>query len=295
MTASVGVDVGGSFVKAVRRGADGAIEERLRRPTPPSSGAMIDLIADVAGSADPGMPVGVGLAGLVDHDRGVLVWAPHLPGEEVEVGRVLSERLDRSVFVDNDANCAAVAEQRQGAARDATEVLMLTLGTGIGMGLLVDGRIQRGRGHAGEAGHMTVDPGGDACACGRVGCWETKVSGARLAEDAAAVLGPGEGASRLIEAARSGHPAAAEAVGEAANWLAVGIESLVLALDPEVVVVGGAVAGESDDLLLEPVRRRLAGTEGAGHRSPLPLRASILGADSGAIGAAICASEETHP
>lgn len=294
MTASVGVDVGGSFVKVVRRGPDGSIEERRRRPTPASSGEMIDLVAELAASAGPG-PVGVGLAGLVDHHRGVLVWAPHLPGEDVEVRHMLSERLERRVFVDNDANCAAVGEQRQGAARGAREVMMITLGTGIGMGLLVGGRVHRGRGHAGEVGHMTMDPVGEKCACGRLGCWETKVSGARLAADAVSVLGPGKEASDLIEAARSDHPAAVDAVAEAANWLAVGIEALILALDPEVVVVGGAVTEESGDLLLEPVRRRLAGTEGAGHRSPPPVRAGILGADSGAIGAAICAVEETHP
>lgn len=294
MTASVGVDVGGSFVKAVRRGPDGAIEERLRRPTPGTAAAMIDLIAELADSVGPG-PVGVGLAGLVDHDRGVLVWAPHLPGEDLEVRRVLSERLDRRVFIDNDANCAAVGEQRQGAARGVREVMMVTLGTGIGMGLLVGGRVHRGQGFAGEVGHITVDPEGDKCACGRLGCWETKVSGARMAAEAVSVLGPEKGASQLIEAARSDHPAAVDAVGEAAKWLAVGIETLVLALDPEVVVVGGAVTGKSDDLLLEPVRRRLAKTEGAGHRSPPPVRAGILGSDSGAIGAAICAVEETHP
>lgn len=295
MTSSVGVDVGGSFTKAVRRGEDGSIEERLRRPTPPTSGAMVDLIAELATSVGPGRAVGVGLAGLVDHDRGVLVWAPHLPGEELPVGRMLSERLGVSVFVDNDANCAAVGEHRQGAARGANGVMMVTLGTGIGMGLLVGGRVHRGRAHAGEVGHLTVDSAGAECACGRRGCWETKVSGLRLEADAVSVLGPGEGASQLIEAARSGHAAAASAVAEAAHWLAVGIESLVLALDPEVVVVGGAVAMGSGDLLLEPVRRRLAGTEGAAHRSPNPVRAGILGLDSGAIGAAICASEETHP
>lgn len=284
--------MGGSFVKAVRRGTDGAIEERLRRPTPPTAGAMIDLIAELAASVGPG-PVGVGVAGLVDHERGVLVWAPHLPGEDLEVGRLLSERLGRRVFVDNDANCAAVGEHRQGAARDANEVMMVTLGTGIGMGLLFDGRVHRGRGHAGEVGHMTVDPAGDGCACGRLGCWETKVSGARLAADAVSALGPGREPSQLIHAARTGHRAAADAVGAAANWLAVGIESLALALDPEMVVVGGAVTTGSEDVLLGPVRRRLAGTEGAGHRSRLPVRAGILGGDSGAIGAAICALEET--
>lgn len=290
MTATVGVDVGGTFIKAVRRAGDGNIDRHLRRPTPRTAEGILDEVAETASTLGEGLAIGVGLAGLVDHDRGTLVWAPHLPGEGVEVA-ALSERLGAAVVVDNDANCAAVAEHRQGAARGADHVVMLTVGTGIGMGLVIDGHIHRGRAHAGEAGHMTVDPDGARCACGRRGCWETKVSGLRLDGTALELLGEGTSAADLIDAARAGHPPAKAAVEEAGSWLGVGIETLVLALDPDVVVVGGAAA--QADLLLEPARRRLMRTEGAGHRAPPPVRAGILGPDAGAVGAAICASEET--
>lgn len=292
MRGAVGVDVGGTYVKAVRRGEDGHVEERTRRPTPASPDGLIDLVGDLAESVGAGLTVGVGLAGLVDQPRGVLVWGPHLPGEDLEVGDRLSQRLGVPVVVDNDANLAALAEQRQGAARGRKAAVMLTLGTGIGMGLIVDGRIFRGRGHAGEVGHVTVEAGGEECACGRRGCWETKVSGRRLEADAVAVLGPGREAGDLVEAARARNEAAVASLSEAASWLAVGVEALVLALDPDIVVVGGAAA-QGGDTLLEPIRRRLAGTEGAKRRHLTPVVAGILGPDAGAIGAAICAAEET--
>lgn len=289
MTAAVGLDVGGTFMKGVRLGEDGSIEARIHRPTPTSWEGIFDTLADSADTLGRDLPVGVGVAGLVDHEAGSLVWAPHLPGEEVRVRDSLADRLGRKVFVDNDANCAAVGEHRHGAARGYGDVMMVTLGTGIGMGLLIGGEVHRGRHHAGEVGHMTVDPGGDECACGRRGCWETRVSGRRLGLRAVSVLGEGRRAADLAEAAGRGDRQAASVLAEAGHWLGWGIESLVLALDPEVVVVGGAAV---TDMLLAPVEERLARTEGAGRRAATPVRAGILGPDSGAVGAAVCVGEE---
>lgn len=293
MNAAVGVDVGGTTVKAVVWG-EGGTTRRTSRPTPSSPDELIGAIVELASDLGAGLPVGVGLAGLVDHARGVLVWAPHLPGEDVPVREELEKRLQVGVVVDNDANLAALAEHRRGAALGKANVVLLTLGTGIGMGLLVDGRIYHGRAHAGEVGHITMEADGDPCACGRRGCWETKVSGRRLEEGAEAVLGRGRGAADLVEAARAGDETAAAALARAGEWLAVGVETLVLALDPDIVVVGGAGAG-GGELLLAPVRRRLTGTEGAGSRDPTPVVAGILGPHAGAVGAAICAAEETVP
>ncbi|HEX2155237.1 MAG TPA: ROK family protein [Acidimicrobiia bacterium] len=292
MTDAVGIDVGGSFVKAVRRAGSGAVEARRQQPTPQSIQPLLELVEDMASGLGLGLPVGVGLAALVDHRRRTLVWGPHVPGEQVEIGHRLEQRLGVPVVVDNDANYAALAESRQGAGVGKHSLIMLTLGTGIGMGIVVDGHVLRGRRHAGEVGHITVDPGGDECPCGRRGCWETKVSGRRIAADAVAVLGPGNGAVELVEAARRGDSRAASRLGDAADWLARGVEALVLTLDPELVVVGGAAAA-AGDLLLRPVRRRLDQTEGAGHRASTTVVAGILGSDAGAIGAAIAAAEET--
>jgi glucokinase len=196
-----------------------------------------------------------------------------------------------AVTVDNDANLAALAESRMGVAAGLDPMIMLTLGTGIGMGIIISDRIYRGRGFAGEVGHVTVEPDGQPCACGRRGCWETRVSGRLLDAEARRLLGPGASAADLVETARAGDSPAIEALAEAGRWLAVGVEALALAMDPAMVVVGGAAA-RAGDLLLGPARTRLEATEGARHRKSLPLVAGILGADAGAIGAAILAGEE---
>lgn len=290
MTPSVGIDVGGTTIKAVRwtdEGTGGRVEARRQEPTPDSPDQMLECIGDLVGELGSELPVGVGLAGLVDSRRGVLVWAPHLSGVEVDVSGPLEARLGRPLLVDNDANFAALAEVSLERPLPGSAV-MLTLGTGIGMGIVIGGQIYRGRAHAGEAGHVTVDSAGTLCECGRAGCWETVVSGRRLDADAAEVLGPGSTGADLVVAAGSGHPAARRRLNAALGWLAGGIEAIVLVLDPDLVILGGAMA-EAGDVLLQPVRARLAGTEGAGHRAATTVRTSILGPGAGAIGAAIAA------
>lgn len=289
----VGVDVGGTFVKAVRLDPNRDVVARALEPTPDVPSAILDVVASVATQLGPGLPLGLGLAGLVDHEAGQLVWAPHLPGTAVGFRDPLRARLGVPVTVDNDANMAALAEHRLGAGQGADHMLMITLGTGIGMGAILGGRVYRGRGHAGEVGHITIDTNGDHCACGRKGCWETKVSGSRFGADARELLGADTRAEDLVEAALGGDSKAIERITEAGEWLAVGLETLVLVFDPDVIVIGGAAAG-AGDLLLDPVRRRLSVTEGAGHRPLAKIVPSVLGPEAGAIGAAIAAMEETR-
>lgn len=284
------MDVGGTRIKAVRLVAHRVVD-RAERPTPVTDEEVVAAIAELALSLGEGDPLGVGLAALVDVETGTLVWGPHLPGEGVAVAEPLRRRLGVDVTVDNDANLAALAESRIGAAAGADPVVMLTLGTGIGMGIVIGGQIYRGMGFAGEVGHVTVDPEGERCPCGRQGCWETRVSGRRLDTEARRLLGDTAAAGDLVEAARGGVTGAVDVLAEAGRWLAVGVEALVLTLDPAAVVVGGAAAA-AGDLLLGPAQARLASTEGAHHRRSLALTAGILGADAGAIGAAIRAGEE---
>ncbi len=285
---AIGMDVGGSFMKAVRLGADGSVEAHHQRPTPSDPYLMIEEMTSLATGLGKGLAIGIGLAGLVDVEAGVFVWGPHLSGEEVEVAAPLRRRLGVPVVVDNDANLALLAEVTMGVAKNFRQVVMVTLGTGIGVGIYLDGELRRGSGNAGEAGHMTVDPSGEQCACGRRGCWETLVSGRRFDRVAAALVGPSNSAANLVEAALNGHTEARRYFDEAGVRLGAGIETIVLLLDPELVVVGGAAAG-AGDLLLDPVRRMLSQTEGAAHRRPVVVAGSSLGPYAGAIGAALSA------
>jgi glucokinase len=253
--------------------------------------------------APPVISVGVGVAGLVRYPS-TLVWGPHTPGIELDLGTALAERLSLPVVVDNDANFAARAEALVGAAQGYSPVLMVTMGTGIGGGIWIDGSVYRGRGFAGEIGHMKLVPDGAPCACGQRGCWETVCSGRRLDELAvglaaaeptgtvATLAGDGRASGRhLTAAARQGDGAALRAVGGVARWLAVGIANLIAVLDPEVVVVGGGIVGELE-ILLEPCRPAVVELlEGAEHRTPTPIVAAELGADAGLIGAGLAALE----
>jgi glucokinase len=300
---AVGVDVGGTKILVV----SGSPDRDLRLPTPRGGGNVVEAIADAVEQLGGADAVGVGVAGLVDR-RGVLRIGPNLPGIIGFPYRdALRERLEVPVVVDNDATTAMWAELQLGAARGATEAVLVTLGTGIGGGHVTGGVLQRGaHGFAGEPGHMVVDPRGPHCPCGRRGCWERFASGSglgRLARDAAAA----GRAPRILqlaggdpEAVRGEHVTTAAAEGDRGAiavlrefgwWVALGIANLVNVLDPEVVVVGGGLA-EAGELLIGPVRERYAELVLApDHRPPVRIVAAELGERAGAIGARLLAQE----
>lgn len=248
--------------------------------------------------------IGLGAAGLVAWPDGKLVWGPNVVGRDVPFKNLLEARFGLPTVVDNDANLAALAEARIGAARGQDHVLLVTLGTGIGGGNVIDGKIYRGRSFAGEVGHMVVDVGGPRCTCGQRGCWETFASGRRLdqiARDIAAsdpggltatLAGPDLAAgTHLTEAAIQGDGQAVQAIGEMGTWLGIGLASLVALLDPEVIVVGGGAA-RAGDILLQPARDSMvAGLEGSAFREPTPVVAAGLGEDAGIVGAGLLAAE----
>lgn len=311
---AVGIDVGGTKCLGVVIDQAGEVLEEVRVPTPRTGPALIDALAQTAsqllgtdaGGRSSG-PIGVGLPGLVD-TRGVLRFAPNLPRVvELAVADDLSDRLDgRPVVAGNDVNCACWGERTFGAARDHDDVLLVTLGTGIGGGVVTGGRLLLGaNGFAGEVGHMVVDPHGPPCPCGRRGCWERFASGSglgRLAQDAARagrsdrmveLAGGdaddvrGEHASR---AAAEGDPGALAVVDELAWWLAVGLASLANVFDPDRIVVGGGLIG-SGDLFLEPASAYFwEMVEGAHHRPEIDIVLAALGEHAGAVGAAALAT-----
>lgn len=228
--------------------------------------------------------VGVGLAGLVDHGAGRFVWGPHLADVDIDVAAILDDLVD-SHFVDNDANCAAYGEWIAGPAHGHEVALTVSVGTGIGAGLVVDGSIWRGSVFAGEVGHMTMTESGLECPCGSAGCWETLVSGRRLETDAGR-LGIDGGAEGLVAAARGGWEPAADALRVAGRWLGLGITNLILMLDPSVVVVAGGVS-DAGDAILDAAREQIAsGLPGAGRRTPVELAQAAHGRWAAAVGAA---------
>lgn len=309
---AVGVDVGGTRIKAGLVGTDGRVVLEAARDTPGRTAApevVEDAIVSVveelqAAAPDPVVAVGVGAAGLVDHDRGVVVFAPHLSWREEPLRQRLAARLDLPVTVDNDANLAAWAEHRFGAGRGEAHLVLVALGTGIGGAILTDGLLQRGRlGLAGEFGHQRMVPGGRPCECGHQGCWEQYCSGTvlrRLGREIVRAGGPAAAAlaelsggdpervrgEHVTRAALAGDPAATAALAEVGTRLGEGLADVVAALDPGTVVVGGGPI-EGGELLLAPARAALARElVGGRHRQAPRVVAAALGPLAGLVGAA---------
>ena len=288
-----------------------------RAPTPRGGQAVVDALAAVVRhlaevvAPRPVVAVGVGVAGLVDR-AGCLRYGPNLPGivdldVRGDLEAALAPDLPVAVTVDNDATTATWGEVALGAARGATDAVFVALGTGIGGGVVIGGRVRRGaHGFAGELGHVVVDPDGPPCPCGRRGCWERFASGsglARLARDAAtagradaviALAGGDPDAVRgehVTLAARAGDAEALAIIRDLAWWVALGVAGVVDVLDPEVVVIGGGLVVDAE-LLLDAVRADVAEMIVGGHRRVPPrIVAAELGDRAGAIGAALLAAE----
>lgn len=308
---AVGLDVGGTKINAFRIARDGSVLDRHHAPTPADDeeatlGAMTDLGRAMVTSDV--IAFGVGAAGMVDAVDGVLRFAPNLAWRDVPIAARLREAFGLPVRVDNDANTAAYAEYRFGAGRGYRHMLLVTVGTGIGGGIVTDGRLFRGaNGFAAEIGHIIVEPGGPLCGCGNHGCWEQVAAGRAIDRAGREAARADEGSllrrlaggdpervsgAVVTEAARQGDDAAIGVLAEVGRRLGEGIAGLVNVLDPQIVVVGGGaiVAG---DLLLEPARAAfLDAVEGADHRPRIPIVPAQLGNDAGAIGAGALALEE---
>lgn len=299
----VGVDVGGTKILAATVANDGALGPRVEVPMPGRDvpeRALEDALDRAVHDAADGRrlrAVGVSAAGFVDASGQRVVFAPHLPWRDAPVRARLEDRWQVPVALENDATCALVSEHQWGAARGRDSVLLVTVGTGIGGGLLVHGRPVRGSsGMAGEYGHMTVVPRGRACECGGAGCWEQYCSGralARAAVDDRSDVDPrevGHGSGPTITAAaRAGDPAARAAFATVGGWLGAGLANLVAAIDPEIVVIGGGVS-RAGELLLAPARAELARRlVGGTHRTPPELVIATTGVEAGLRGAACLA------
>jgi len=292
---AIGVDIGGHGVKAVRVNAGGEILARERvsidgvdeRGIDAVEDAVASLVAALDGSGK--LPVGVGIPGFHDHTTGRLRQSPNFPGwEEQLVGARLHDRLDRRVATENDANCALLGEAWTGAAQAARNVVMLTLGTGVGSAFLVGGTLLTGaRGAGAEAGHLRLVPNGRLCGCGRRGCLESYVSGPSFMVTAAEEGAPaGTAPEEIILAALDGVPWASRALNRFSSDLADGLTQLVHVFAPAAIVLGGGLAESFEHFagaVEAALRERAIPACLAG---ALPLRRAALGTDAGAVGAA---------
>ncbi|MGL5405903.1 MAG: ROK family glucokinase [Propionibacteriaceae bacterium] len=305
---SLGIDIGGTKVAAGVVTPDGDVIERLRVPTPGHSpqaveDAIVEAWQQLSRNHTIGS-VGIGAAGWVDSTQSIVRFSPHLAWRNEPLTAKLAERIPVPVIVDNDANAAAWAEYRFGAGQGARVMICVTLGTGIGGAIIINGQLFRGTyGMAGEFGHMTVVPQGHWCPCGNRGCWEQYASGSSLVRDARSLLAArSPQAAGMLErvdgdianlagpditaAAIAGDVLAANLLADVGTWLGRGLANLAAALDPDLFVIGGGVS-EAGELLLAPAQAAFTRTlTGRGFRDPARIELADMRNEAGLIGAA---------
>jgi glucokinase len=306
---TVGLDIGGTKVLGVLLDAQGTVLKEQRRLSPHAGvdALVATSIAIVEELAEPGSAVGVGAAGLVSHD-GEILYSPNLPTvQQAPLREALASATHHPLVVDNDANVAALGEIAYGAARGRQHALLVTLGTGIGGGMLLNGALYRGaHGFGAEIGHITIQVGGPVCACGERGHWEAIASGSALGRMARELVEQGHGAQILAaaggavaqvtgvhveEAARAGDADAIGLLGAYADNVALGLASLANILDPEIIVIAGGLV-ELGPLLFDPLAESfLRHVEGGAYRPKIPIVPAELGERAGAVGAAVLARD----
>ena len=293
----IGVDVGGTKVLAAVVSRDGSLGAQLERPTEVSSEqallAMLDDVVEELRSRQQDLAaLGFGLPSRIDQRRGRAVASVNVPLADVDFRDRMRERHGLPVAIDNDANAAAIAEWRSGAARGAQHVVMLTLGTGVGGGLILDGRPYRGAtGGGAELGHIVIELDGPPCRCGGRGHLESFATGIAADRVARERIGPESNARDLIRRAKAGEAAAVDALAWIGRYVGAGIASFVNALEPEVVVIGGGWGEAAYEFLLDPAREVLARDGLPPARGNVRIVEARLGTDAGVIGAGMIAFE----
>ena len=308
VSATIGLDIGGTRINGGVIDGGGVILAKGRKDTPAHDPAAIaqeaaNLIRELSLEHKIDA-VGVACAGFIDRSGSTVLFAPNLAWRDEPLKARLESVLDLPVIIENDASAAAWGEFRFGGGAEADDMVLLTVGTGIGGGIVVDGVLLRGAfGVAAELGHMRVVPNGIRCGCGNRGCWEQYASGTALVREARELVVSGTPlAARLSElcagdpaalsgpdvtrAAAEGDPAAVELLADLGVWIGEGLASVAAILDPQLIVLGGGVS-EAGDLLLDPAlaafRRQLTGR---GHRPEARFALASLGNDAGMIGVA---------
>ena len=304
---TIGIDISGTSVRASVVDERGRMLDTLRAATPGTALTLehcLDRLVGELTSRWAARAVGLAVAGFLTPDRQVVRFAPHLPWREARVAEEMSARIGLPVVTEHDANAAAVAEFRFGAAARGHNSLVLAIGTGIGAGLLIEGEIYRGSfGVAPELGHLTVVPDGRPCSCGKRGCWERYCSGTALVDTVVELLADGDwGRSQLAAdvaadpgsltgrrvagAAADGDAVAIAAFAAFAASLGQGLAMIADIFDPDLIVLAGGV-GAASGLFLDEAREHYARLiTGSGHRQLARIRGTQLGESAGVIGAA---------
>ncbi len=313
------IDLGGTRIRSALVDAAGRLLVRRECPTEAGQGpeAVIERIVGLAQEVREASPadgacigVGVGAPGPLDAEAGLVLSAPNLPGwENLPLRQILETRLGLPVRLANDANVAALGEWRWGAGQGYSDLLYLTISTGIGGGIVADGRLLLGRrGLAGEVGHIILEPAGPRCTCGNRGCWEALASGTAIGREGARAVREGRapllaelcageadrvGASMVGEAARRGDPTAGRIIRRAAIYSGSAIASLIHLFSPGIVLLGGGVMALGD-LFLRPIRQTVRRRVMPAYRDA-PIARAALGGDAGLIGAAALFLDRRDP
>jgi glucokinase len=307
MGLTIGVDIGGTKIAAGVVDEEGSILETVKVPTPPTPEGIVDAIVEAVRQVSTGHTieaVGIGAAGYVDDKRATVLFAPNINWRHEALKDKVEQRVGLPVVVENDANAAAWGEYRFGAGQGHSDVICITLGTGLGGGIIIGNKLRRGRfGVAAEFGHIRVVPDGLLCGCGSQGCWEQYASGRALVryakqranatpENAEALLALGDGTVEGVEgrhisaAARQGDPVAVDSFRELARWAGAGLADLASLFDPSAFIVGGGVADEGE-LVLDPIRKSFRRWLICGEWRPhAQVLAARLGGKAGLVGAA---------
>jgi glucokinase len=306
MAVTIGVDVGGTTVAAGVVDEQGSVLATAQRDTPSddprrTEDVIVELVTELAASHDA-EAVGVGAAGFVDAERSTVLFAPNLAWRDEPLRAGIEGRCGLPVVIENDANAAAWGEARFGAGRGEDHVVVLTVGTGIGGGIVLGGRLLRGRfGVAGEIGHINMVPDGRRCGCGLEGCWEQYASGGALVQEAQELANASPAMARdllrlaggepemitgpvITKAAQAGDVVALRCFDVVGTWLGRGMAQLAAVLDPGLFVLGGGVSA-AGELLREPAwRALLQHLTARGHRPHAALRVAELGPEAGVVG-----------
>ncbi|MCL2046490.1 MAG: ROK family protein [Oscillospiraceae bacterium] len=311
MSMYIGIDLGGTNIAGALVDADGVIQKRFDAPTNASGGAfavlegIMKVCQSLVAEDSPPLSIGIGVPGAVKGETGDVIFTPNVPLSGLNIADYLRTGFSCPIYLANDANCAALGETLFGGAKDAQNVVFITLGTGVGSGIVLGGRLHTGvNDAAGELGHMVIAAGGRECGCGRFGCWESYASATGLVLTANEFIGTHQESAlselsdveaekldgRLIfDAFRSGDSVAALVVDTYIEHLAVGVVNIINILEPDIICLGGGISN-SWDVIAEPLQKAVDAEHflrNAPGISQTRIVKATLGNDAGIIGAAM--------